>query len=267
MEWMGASELLISWLSTRTSRCHACRSSSRSAWLRSASTSSWWRWPALPEGAAAHLPAARCRRGRRAGRCAAPRRAGTRPAPAARPPAPGYARPGAPSSRSPARFTSRSRPSALKAKTATSISAITVRSSAAASRFPSRCSRRVAPACWPRSAPAPARRRSARPPRGWRSRPSRRVKRRFDRVCSGRTTCERTAPASPTAAASRNAVSPARSQGANGPVHSSTSAVAVAGSAVSSASRNTRCWCRRGRRGIVNEEGRGVPAARGWRAR
>ncbi len=41
MDLIGASELLISWPSTRTSRCHAERSSARSTRLRSEMTSSW----------------------------------------------------------------------------------------------------------------------------------------------------------------------------------------------------------------------------------
>ena len=40
IDLIGASELFISWPMTRISRCHACRSSSRSGWLRSESTSS-----------------------------------------------------------------------------------------------------------------------------------------------------------------------------------------------------------------------------------
>src|SRR3954467_2879087 len=45
MDRMGASELLISWPSTRTSRCQACRSSSRSARRRSARTTSTCGFP------------------------------------------------------------------------------------------------------------------------------------------------------------------------------------------------------------------------------
>ena len=50
IDLIGASELFISWPMTRISRCHACRSSSRSGWLRSESTSSscgrppWRNW-------------------------------------------------------------------------------------------------------------------------------------------------------------------------------------------------------------------------------
>ena len=40
IDLIGASELFISWPMTRIRRCHACRSSSRSGWLRSDSTSS-----------------------------------------------------------------------------------------------------------------------------------------------------------------------------------------------------------------------------------
>ena len=45
IDLMGASELLISWLRTRASRCQASRSSSRSVRERSASTSSRWGVP------------------------------------------------------------------------------------------------------------------------------------------------------------------------------------------------------------------------------
>ena len=41
IDLIGARELLISWPMTRISRCHACRSSSRSGRLTSESTSSW----------------------------------------------------------------------------------------------------------------------------------------------------------------------------------------------------------------------------------
>ena len=50
IDLIGASELFISWPMTRISRCQACRSSSRSGWLRSDSTSSscgrppWRNW-------------------------------------------------------------------------------------------------------------------------------------------------------------------------------------------------------------------------------
>ena len=58
IDLIGASELLISWPSTRTSRCQAWRSSSRSARLRSESTSSWCGRPPWRKRAAPHLPAA-----------------------------------------------------------------------------------------------------------------------------------------------------------------------------------------------------------------
>ena len=57
IDLIGASELFISWPMTRIRRCHACRSSSRSGWLRSESTSSSCGPATLTELAAPHLPA------------------------------------------------------------------------------------------------------------------------------------------------------------------------------------------------------------------
>ncbi len=45
IDWIGASELLISWPRTRTRRCQAWRSSSRSARCMSVTTTSWWLLP------------------------------------------------------------------------------------------------------------------------------------------------------------------------------------------------------------------------------
>ena len=67
MEWIGASELLSSWPSTRIRRCQAWRSSSRSARLRSVSTSSCMRPAALAEAGAPHVEAAGGARERRVG--------------------------------------------------------------------------------------------------------------------------------------------------------------------------------------------------------
>ena len=59
IEWMGASELLSSWPSTRISRFQAWRSSSRRVWERSEITSRRWGRPRFAEGAAPDLPAPR----------------------------------------------------------------------------------------------------------------------------------------------------------------------------------------------------------------
>ena len=56
IDLIGASELFISWPMTRISRCHAWRSSSRSGWLRSDSTSSSCGRPPWRNEAAADLP-------------------------------------------------------------------------------------------------------------------------------------------------------------------------------------------------------------------
>ena len=115
MDLMGASELLSSWPSTRMSRCHAWRSSSRSARLTSASTSSSMGQAALAERAAADLAAAR-----RSGKASVEDpRASRRRSASSRPSSVGVVRPGAlsvgwPSRRSPARLTSRSAPLAVE---------------------------------------------------------------------------------------------------------------------------------------------------------
>ena len=145
IDLIGASELLISWLSTRTSRCHAWRSSSRSVRAQVGEHQQLVRQPALAELAAPHLPAAAAAGQRQLEQRAASRPRAPRPARARRRRGRAARSAGRPSSRSPARFTSRSRRSASNANTATSISSITRRSSAVASSAPSRCSRSVSP--------------------------------------------------------------------------------------------------------------------------
>ena len=108
MDLIGASELLISWPSTRTIRCHAERSSARSTRLRSDSTSSWcgrpsWR-KVVPRTSQRPAPPGKMAssvRGVSPSRHAA--------SPSASAPRPSSRSTGCPSSRSPLRFTSRSR--------------------------------------------------------------------------------------------------------------------------------------------------------------
>ena len=143
IDLIGASELLISWPSTRTIRCHAERSSARSTRLRSESTSSRCGRPSwrkiLPRSSHRPVPpgnAASIVRGRLAvetGREA--QRVGAEPEqPLGRTGRGAARRPGSPAGGA-------GPPS--NAKMATSISSITRRSSAVASSARRRCERRV----------------------------------------------------------------------------------------------------------------------------
>ena len=144
MDLMGARELLISWERTRMMRFHACRSSSRSARLRSDSDQELEGIapPGAPRSCGA--PSARAAGvgqldgpGRHAvqGVVEAELLGGASHAPARR---------GWPRRRSPARFTMRSVASSSKAKMARSISSSTLRSVSVASTAPRRCSRSIA---------------------------------------------------------------------------------------------------------------------------
>ena len=143
MDLMGASELFNSCPSTRTRRCQACSSSSRSGWLRSEITSSSCGRPPsrkelrrIPQRPAPPGNAVLMTRG------ASPSRQSSRPELLRAPPERalgGLRRAGA---RRRDSRTGSSR-SSSKAKMATSISAMTVRSSVVASSAPSRCSRSV----------------------------------------------------------------------------------------------------------------------------
>ena len=184
---MGASELLISCPSTRMMRCHARRSSSRSALLRSDNTTSWcgwpfWRkvvrrnchWPAPPGNIVSTV------------RTASPPRHSSRPSSA--PVRPSKRSLGCASSRSPARLSSRNRCVPSKVKIATSISSITVRRSDVASRVLSRCERSVAASMLTSSSARPSALLSRAPRARVEKSPSRSAASMFEIVCSGRTT-------------------------------------------------------------------------------
>ncbi len=142
IERMGASELFSSWPRTRKRRCHASRSSSRRARLRSDITSR-----------RCGTPLSRNRERRTSQRPEPPGReisAVSAGSPSRRAPRPSSdaSRPRScsacrPRRRSPDRLTTCSFPPLSNAKMAESISAITARTSAAASSAPSRCSRKA----------------------------------------------------------------------------------------------------------------------------
>ena len=215
MVLMGASELLISWLSTRTSRCHACRSSARSVSLRSVTSSSACGRPPCRNSprrtSQRPVPPGKLAESTR-GACATP---GTRSPSRSRSSSasvdavsPSRRSAGRASRRSPCRFTRRSRPASSNANTATSISPMTRRSSAALSSARMRSSRSTAvsrfASCSARPSASSGRADRARNEKS----PSRSAASTFASVCSGRTTCTRatSAPTIQTAATAPTSV-------------------------------------------------------------
>ncbi len=196
IDLIGASELFSSWPSTRMSRCHAWRSSSRRGWLTSEiTTSSCGRPPcrnALRLSAQRPVPPGNVA-GMMRGTLAV--RHSSSPSSSAR----------RSSRRSmgwrsrwlPARLTNWRRRSSSNVKTATSISSMTLRSSVVASRAPRRWLRSVSTSALTSIITSP----SGSPPRAPRARmeksPSPRAASRFESVCSGTTTRSRSANANP----------------------------------------------------------------------
>ena len=134
---MGASELFISWPSTRTRRCHARRSSSRSVRLRSVSTSKSCGKPCSRKvlRLTPHRPDPPGKASVSGSSSSAPKQAAS---PSSLAFLPSNLSMGWPSKVSPARFTRRRHRSGSKVKIATSISPMMVRKRAVASKAPRR---------------------------------------------------------------------------------------------------------------------------------
>src|SRR2546427_1057481 len=245
IDLIGASELLISWPMTRISRCHACRSSSRSGRVTSASTSSWCGTPPC-----LNVVRRTSNRPEPPGNVTSSMR-GDGPSRHVRSPrssavCPSSCSAGCASSRSPARFTRRSACARSKVNTATSISTMTVRSSAPASSAPRRWSCSVDASTLTSSMTAPSGSSPLAPRARIEKSLSRSAASRFERVCSGSTTRCRTLKEQPVQTPTINTVSVHCTLGVYEPVHSMKSATSAAGKPAASARSRMR-WSNRSR--------------------
>src|SRR5436305_3739484 len=239
MEWMGASELLSSWPSTRMRRFQAWRSSSRRVRERSEITSRRCGRPPsrklLRRTSQRPGPLAKVRE--RMGGISPSRRSAS---PSSASEWPRSRSPRSLSRRSPARLTSRSLPESSKANTATSTSSTTRWSRAAASTAPSRCSRSTSPMALTSLTTCDR----ASVSRGGRARreksPSRRAERRLARVWSGRTTRSRSLRASHPQKKTTNRVTVPRSLREWSSCHTKTRERRAPGRPVPRARRRTR---------------------------